>query len=211
MDNALTQTLAIFALAVLVGLAVAYLPFAAYLKGGGLAPGKRIAAAIAVIAFAAFGVGAYAMVGKPSLPGAPYDERYQALEEVVRKDPMSASPDALLEVLAERARRNPTDPRPHRFTGDVLLALGEPDGAIQSYQRALKLAPTDPETMLAIAGTLSARPQGPPPMVLAGLYAEALQYLPPEDPRRPRVQAALQALTERMASQRGSPKSLPEQ
>jgi cytochrome c-type biogenesis protein CcmH/NrfG len=192
------QTIAVIALAALIGLAVAFWPFRAFLKGGGLSKGQRLTALIAVLAFSGLGVAAYAMVGRPGLPDAPYEERYQALEAIVKKDPMGASPDALLEVLAERARRNPTDPRPHRFTGDVLLALGEPDRAIQSYQRAMRLTPTDPETMLAIAQTLSARPQGPPPMVVAGLYAQALRYLPADDPRRPQIEAALKEVAARM-------------
>lgn len=208
MDPALTHTFAVLAAAVLIGLACAYLPFRAYLKTKEGAPPKRFAALAAVLAFTALGVGAYAAVGRPALGDLPYEPRFEAIKAQVKKDPMSASPDEVLEVLAEEARRSPDDPRPLRFAGDLHLMLGESDKAIEFYQRALRVAPRDAETMLAIAQTLINRPGGPPPMVTAGLLTNALMYMKPDDPRRPEVESVLKSLTAE-AMQSGAPPAPP--
>lgn len=194
MDPALTQAVAVFATALLIGVACAFLPFRAYLRAAGATAPRRMAALMAVAVFSVAGVAAYAAVGRPALADAPYKERYAGWEAQVQANPMETDPNALLEVLAERARRNPTDPRPLRFAGDVFLMLGEGEQAQQMYQRALRVAPEDPDTMLGIAQALMSSPNGPPPVVVAGLLANALPRLRPDDPRRPQVEAALKEM-----------------
>jgi cytochrome c-type biogenesis protein CcmH/NrfG len=227
MDPGLTHALAVYAGAILIGLALAYLPFRAFVRAQPAGAGGKLWAFAAVLGFTALGAGAYAAIGKPSLADAPYEARYAAFEADLQSRTtmdalMGVAPEVMLEVLAERARRNPGDARPHFFAGQYRLMLSDQadaiiaqadqmgaeadvaglnaqakswrDEAIGDFQRALRLAPRDPDVMLAIADTLSARPGGPPPMVVAGLYTQALALMKPDDPRRAGAQAALKRL-----------------
>lgn len=229
----MTHTVAIFASAILIGLALALIPFRAYLRSADGKPARRWAALAAVGAFTAVGVGAYAAVGRPAEADAPYAEAHAAREAMLRSrsldEVLATAPETVLEVIAERSRRDPGNPEHPFFSGqyrvmlsDQLRAIGRDlrrDGqlddadfaekeserqsaaAIQDLQRALRLAPRDPRIMLAVADFLASRPGGPPPMVVGSLYAEAMALLPADDPRRPAINAAMAALQARMAAE----------
>ncbi len=232
MDPALTHAMAVVAAALLIGLALALIPFRAYLRSAEGRPAHRRAALAAVGLFTAAGVGAYAVVGQPTAADTPYAEAHAAREALLRSRPLdevlAASPELALEVIAERGRREPQNPEHPYFSGQYRVMLadqlrgigrdlrvsGEADeadfaekeaerqsaAAIQDLQRALRLAPRDPRIMIAVADMLSLRPNGPPPMVIGSLYAEAMALLPPDDPRRPRINAAMAALQQRIAA-----------
>jgi hypothetical protein len=213
--------MAVVAAALLIGLALALIPFRAYLRSAEGRPAHRRAALAAVGLFTAAGVGAYAVVGQPTAADTPYAEAHAAREALLRSRPLD-------EVIAERGRREPQNPEHPYFSGQYRVMLadqlrgigrdlrvsGEADeadfaekeaerqsaAAIQDLQRALRLAPRDPRIMIAVADMLSLRPNGPPPMVIGSLYAEAMALLPPDDPRRPRINAAMAALQQRIAA-----------
>lgn len=56
--------------------------------------------------------------------------------------------DALAEYAASGAAMAPADPDFHRFLGRAYRERGEPEKAVQSYDRALKEAPGDPAILL---------------------------------------------------------------
>lgn len=194
MDPALTHALAVYATALLAGLALAFWPFRAFLLANRGPKGARLWALGAAFAFAVAGVGAYAAIGKPSLPDTPYAQRMADFEAVLKRDQLAAPPEVVLEVIAQRAREEPNNPAHPFFAGRYYMLLGETDRAIQSFQRALRIAPNDPDVLLGVAEVLSESPRGPPPMVVGGLYARALAILKPDDPRRRDVEARLRAL-----------------
>jgi tetratricopeptide (TPR) repeat protein len=196
MDPALTHALAVFAAALLIGLALAFGPFRAYLRANEGPRPMRLWALVAAFGFAGAGIGVYALVGKPTLADAPYAQRLEEFEAVLKRDQLGAPPEVVLEVIAQRARQEPTNPAHPFFAGRYYLLLGESDRAIQSFQRALRLAPDDPEILLAVADVLAESPKGPPPMVVGGLYARALAVLKADDARRPEIEARLRALAQ---------------
>lgn len=119
---------------------------AARRAGGDRRDSRQVLLACALVSIAALGV--YLVNGRPELEGGAYSTRLEALRE---RSPETYTIDEALAVLAEGARRNPDDPRPHLFAGEILLANGRAEEAARSFDAALRRAPRSGEAMLGLA------------------------------------------------------------
>lgn len=193
--------------------AVAFWVLRAYRRAGG---GARTAfpALAACGAVAVLTLGAYLLIGRPELPGLPYQARLEAL---TGRDPTSFTADEALAVLHQAARENPADPLPHFYMGQLLLGQGRPAEAARAYDAALRREPELAEAMLGLGRAMVGVEQGrvtpealalfqqaaqytddPAPWIYQAmaamesnddanarrLWGEALSRMPPEDPRR---------------------------
>jgi cytochrome c-type biogenesis protein CcmH len=93
-------------------------------------------------------IAAYLAIGRPDLPGAAYAERLEALRS---RPPQTYTVDEALAVLAEGARSHPADPRPHLFSGEILLSNGRAEDAVRSFDAALRRDPRSAQATLGLA------------------------------------------------------------
>jgi len=110
------------------------------------APALIVCAAVSVAA-----LGGYLVLGQPELADAPYSARMEALKQ---RDPTSYTVDEALAILAEAAREYPGDPRPHFYSGQVLLDAGRAEEAARAYDAALRRDPNSLEAMLGLARSM---------------------------------------------------------
>lgn len=116
--------------------------------GGGIASRRIVAIGAGAAAFAALGL--YLATGAPGYPDQPYARR---LAEWRAADPSMLDAPQMAAVLAAIAAERPNDPRAFGFLGRARLASGDALGAVQAFERAVALAPADPDlrAMLAYA------------------------------------------------------------
>jgi cytochrome c-type biogenesis protein CcmH len=114
--------------------------------GGDAKTGRTVLMALGVASVIALGV--YLVNGRPDLDGGAYATRLEALRQ---RPPQTYTIDEALAVLAEGARENPDDPRPHLFAGEILLANGRADEAARSFDAALRRDPRSAEALLGLA------------------------------------------------------------
>lgn len=115
-------------------------------KGAKAAPALIVCAIVSVVA-----LGGYLVLGRPDLADAPYAARLDALKQ---RDPTTYTADEALAILAEAARENPGDPRPHFYSGQVLLDAGRAEEAARAYDAALRRDPNNIDAMLGLARSL---------------------------------------------------------
>jgi cytochrome c-type biogenesis protein CcmH len=89
----------------------------------------------------------YLVAGRPDLPGAAYAARLAAVKQ---RPPETYTLDEALAVLAEGAHDHPSDPRPHLFSGEILLANGRPQEAARAFDAALRRDPGSTEALLGL-------------------------------------------------------------
>lgn len=104
-------------------------------------------ALIACGAVALLALGAYLIVGKPSLADAPIDARLEALRH---RDPTTYAPEEMLAVLNRAAQGNPRDARPHLFAGQILLSQNRAEEAARQFDAALRRDPRSLEAMMGM-------------------------------------------------------------
>lgn len=159
---------------------------------GGAAPNARRAALVFAAVAALAVIGLYAVTGRPNLPDQPYKSRLAALKET---DPTQMSPEQIMAVLAERARQDPRDPRPHIFTGQILAELGREQEAARAYEAALRRDPMNPAALLGLGRVAVSLQAGAiTPEALSLFQAAAMAA--PNDPT-PWLYQALAATQER--------------
>ncbi|MBU6372794.1 MAG: tetratricopeptide repeat protein [Alphaproteobacteria bacterium] len=186
----------VFALAALLaGLALWWVLRAFAGAGAGASAasaGTRRAGLVAAAVAAVATIGLYAATGKPNLPDQPYKSRLDALKQT---DPTRMSPEQIMAVLAERARQDPRDPRPHIFTGQILAELGRDQEAARAYEAALRRDPMNPEALLGLGRVaVSIQAGAITPEALSLFQAAAMSA--PNDPT-PWLYQALAATQER--------------
>lgn len=186
----------VFALAALLAALALWWVLRAFAGAGAGAAGANVTArrgALAVAAVAALAViGLYAATGRPNLPDQPYKSRLAALKET---DPTQMSPEQIMAVLAERARQDPRDPRPHIFTGQILAELGRDQEAARAYEAALRRDPMNPAALLGLGRVAVSLQAGAiTPEALSLFQAAAMAA--PNDPT-PWLYQALAATQER--------------
>jgi cytochrome c-type biogenesis protein CcmH len=156
--------------------AAAFWVLRAYRRAGG---GARTAfpalASCGLVALAT--LGAYLMLGRPELPDAPYQARLEAL---AGRDPTTFTLDEALAALHDSARRNPTDPLPHFYTGELLLSQGRPQEAARAFDAALRRDPELVDAMLGLGRSLVASDQGRVSPEALAIFQQATQLT--EDP-----------------------------
>jgi len=185
-------SMSVFAAAAALSALAAWWTMRGFARGGAAGPGgRRAALAVAALgALAAFGL--YAATGRPNLAGAPYQARLAALKA---EDPAKMSPEQMLAILAERARIDRTDPRPHIFTGQILAQQGKDQEAARAFQAALRRDPQNPAALLGlgrVAVQLQAGAVSPEALALF----EAAAAASPSDPT-PWLYQALAATQDR--------------
>lgn len=124
----------------------AYWTLRAVRRAGGAQDRRLMLFVCAGVSVVALGV--YLLNGRPDMAGAAYASRLEALRA---RPPQSYTIDEALAVLAEGARRNPTDARPHLFAGEILLANGRAEEAARSFDAALRRDPRSGEALLGLA------------------------------------------------------------
>jgi cytochrome c-type biogenesis protein CcmH len=175
--------LVVFAVAALTASLAGWWVMRAF-RNGDQAEGAAPAGASRTNAFAAaasivlVALGLYAATGRPDLPDQPYSARLARLQEI---DPKQMSAEQILAVLAERARKDRSDPRPHIFTGQILADLGRAEEAARAYQAALRRDPMNPSALMGL-GRVSVELQAGAigPEALALFQAAAMSA--PKDP-----------------------------
>lgn len=130
--------------------------------------GSRRIAALGAGAVAFGALGLYLATGAPGYADQPYAER---LAEWRAADPSLLDAPQMAAVLAAIAAERPNDPRAFGFLGRARLASGDALGAVQALERAVALAPADPDlrAMLSYANAQVGGRQGP---VAAGMPDE---------------------------------------
>ncbi|MEZ5996032.1 MAG: tetratricopeptide repeat protein [Hyphomonadaceae bacterium] len=131
--------------AVLVG-AAAFWALRAYRRAGAGRDAARGALALCA-ATAAVALGVYLVIGRPSLAGAPFEARLEALKN---RDPSTITGDEWLAVLNRAARLNPNDATPHLLAGRILLDQGRAREAAREYDAALRREPRSGEALLGL-------------------------------------------------------------
>lgn len=96
-------------------------------------------------------VGAYWMIGKPSMPDEPLEQRIEGLEELAKRDPESLRIDQVIALAQKRAQDHPDQAQPHWIIGKMLEASNDVEGATLAYQSALKRDPNDINTLISLA------------------------------------------------------------
>ena len=114
--------------------------------GGDARTGRMVLFVCAAVSVVALGI--YLVNGRPGLAGGAYAARLQALSQ---RSPETYTLDEALAVLAEGARDHPTDPRPHLFSGEILLANGRGEEAARAFDAALRRDPNSAEALLGLA------------------------------------------------------------
>lgn len=153
----------------------------------------RLGRSLVLVALLAVPLGAvalYARLGSPSVPDRPFASRADE-----RQGP--AVPAEILAMVANleaRLQADGNDPEGWLMLGRSQLTLGRPEQAIQSYRRALELAPDDAEAVASLAEALMVHAQGVVTPEVQTLMRR-LATLAPDDPRPPYFQglAAAQA------------------
>lgn len=144
------SSLSVLLAAAVLTAAAAYWVLRAYRNaGGGARTGRLAIAACAVVALLA--LVAYLAIGRPELPGAPFEQRLEALKT---RDPATFTVDEALAVLAEAAQDNPADPLPHFYTGQLLLDQDRPQEAARAFDAALRREPELAEAMMGMGRAL---------------------------------------------------------
>jgi cytochrome c-type biogenesis protein CcmH len=156
--------------------AAAFWVLRAYRRAGG---GARTAfpalASCGLVALAT--LGAYLLTGRPELPDAPYQARLAALAD---RDPTSYTLDEALAVLHDAADRNPRDPLPHFYMGELLLNQGRAQEAARAFDSALRRDPELVDAMLGLGRALVASEQGRVSPEALAIFQQATQLT--EDP-----------------------------
>lgn len=142
--------------------------------GGGVSPRPALIAA-GVAGLAALGL--YALLGRPDLPDAPYAERLAALKDK-QADPAQMTAEELLAVLGAQSQKAPADPRPHVFTGQILLDTGNPSQAANAFEAALRRDPENGAAMLGLGRALVQSQEGAVSPQALALFNGAAQLLP---------------------------------
>lgn len=96
----------------------------------------------------------YTLLGRPDQPGQPFANTLHVLETKARTDPANLSNDEVEILLSARARREPADPRPHFFLGELYSAAGRDEDAARAFQAALARDPENGVAMIRLAGLL---------------------------------------------------------
>lgn len=130
--------------------AAAFWVLRAYRRAGGgvrsRMPALMLCGAVAVAA-----LGIYIATGRPELADAPYAARLEALKQ---RDATTFTADETLAVLHEAARRNPRDPLPLFYTGQLLFDQGRDREAAAAFDGALRREPRLAEAMLGLGRAL---------------------------------------------------------
>jgi len=114
--------------------------------GGDARTGRSVLLVCAGVSVVALGI--YLVNGHPSLEGGAYEARLEALSQ---RPLESYTVDEALAVLADGARENPSDPRPHLFAGEILLANARGEEAARSFDAALRRDPRSGEALVGLA------------------------------------------------------------
>jgi cytochrome c-type biogenesis protein CcmH/NrfG len=141
-----TNSIIVFMVAALMTSAAAVWTLRAYRFAADTTPsaGPALAASAGVACIALV---AYLAVGRPDLPGAPFDARIEALRH---RDPATYTPEEALAVLNRAARDNPRDARPRVFAGQVLLSQGRVEEAERQFDAGLRRDPRSVEAMMGL-------------------------------------------------------------
>jgi cytochrome c-type biogenesis protein CcmH/NrfG len=131
-------------------------------RAGGASEKRLMRVVCAGVSVVALGV--YLLNGRPDLEGAAYASRLEALRQ---RSPETYTLDEALAVLAEGARDDPRDARPHLFAGEILLANGRAEEAARSFDAALRRDPRSAEALLGLAKATVAVQGGFSPEALA--------------------------------------------
>ncbi|MBI3437823.1 MAG: tetratricopeptide repeat protein [Proteobacteria bacterium] len=146
----MTNSNIVLVVAALMAASAAVWTLRAYrLAGGGAA--RALPALFSSGLVASIALAAYLVVGRPELPDAPFSSRLEALRH---RDPTTYTPEETLVVLDRAAREHPNDPRPHLFSGQILLAQGRSAEAAREFGDALHRDPQSADAMLGLGRAL---------------------------------------------------------
>lgn len=99
-------------------------------------------------------IGAYWFLGKPGMMDEPLSDRIAELEKQARTAADTLTGDQMMAIIQKRAQESPKDPEPHKYMGDLLAAVGNPNEAILAYQSALRRDPDYRPAIEALADLL---------------------------------------------------------
>lgn len=161
------SSLAVLLIAAALTAGAAYWVLRAYRRAGG---GSRRMALAACGAVGLAALVAYLAIGRPELPGAPYQARLEALKH---RDPSTFTVDEALAVLAEAAEDDPADPLPHFYSGQLLLDQGRAQEAARAFDAALRREPEMGDALLGLGRAIVRMEGGVTPEALAAFQQAA--------------------------------------
>lgn len=134
-------------------------------------------AVIAVLLAGFFATVSYIFVGSAGLPDQPYSAR---IAEISARDPTQLNSAETLARLEQLVRRQPDDPQPHFFVGEVLKAQGRDQDAVRAYQSALRRDGNYVPALVALADALTRLAGGEVGDTARQAYARAAALDPSE-------------------------------
>ena len=144
------SSLAVLLIGAVLTAGAAFWVLRAYRHAGGGATSAH-PALFACALTALLGLGIYLVIGRPELPDAPYAARLEALRH---RDRSTYGAEEWLAVLADDARRNPRDPGPLFYEGQIYLAVGRPNEAARAFDAALRRDPHLVDAMMGLGRAL---------------------------------------------------------
>jgi cytochrome c-type biogenesis protein CcmH len=142
---------------------------------------RTLVSRLVIAGAGAAGLIGYIALGQPDQPDQPLSARVAELEAQAATNAESLTGDQVMAILQERARRDPADPMPHKFMGDLMAQVGRGQEAMLAYQAALRRDPNNLEAIKALAD-LSFRSSMQVDAATARLYRRAYE-LDPSDLR----------------------------
>jgi len=118
--------------------------------GGDARAGRFVLLVCAAVSVVTLGV--YLVNGRPALAGGAYASRLEALRQ---RPEETYNGEEWLAVLADDARRNPTDPWPHLATGEVYLRINRPEEAARAFDAALRREPRSVDALIGVARSIA--------------------------------------------------------
>ncbi|WP_035714626.1 c-type cytochrome biogenesis protein CcmI [Azorhizobium doebereinerae] len=135
-------------------------------------PGRRRAAAVvALVLIPLLGVGLYARLGSPAIPGAPLAERLSAAAD-------GSDIAILVRRVEEHLSANPNDGQGYEILAPVYARLGRLDDAARAYRQAIRILGPTAEREAALGEVLTAAADGMVTQEAAQAFAAAASMDP---------------------------------
>ena len=156
-------------------------------EGAGASPRRpsawrRRAAALALgLCVPALAVGLYASFGTPGLPGSPFSERPQPVDDTADDPAATAAFSEPVERLAARLESDPDDLEGWLLLGRSYLVLQRFSEAADAFRRATALSGDDPEVLAMLGETIVWASEGTVVPEAVRTFERVLE-IRPEDP-----------------------------